>query len=82
MLSDYQRSKPLNNLLWFPESYRRPHENRQRESILQELKLDLEFFKSVAFQRDTWKQAINYILFRDIKSSWYSSEFFSYMPRT
>ena len=82
MLSNYQRSKPLNNLLWFPESYRRPHENRQRESILQELKLDLEFFKSVAFQRDTWKQAINYILFRDIKSSWYSSEFFSYMPRT
>ena len=82
MLSDYQRSKPLNNLLWFPESYRRPHENRQQENILQELKLDFEFFKSVAFQRDTWKQAINYILFRDIESSWYSSEFFSYMPRT
>ena len=82
MLSGYQRSKPLNNLLWFPESYRRPHENRQQESMLQELKLDFEFFRSVAFQRDTWVQIINYILFRDLKSSWYSSEFFSYMPRT
>ena len=50
--------------------------------MLQELKLDFKFFQVSALQRDTWKRVLDYIIFRDIKSSWYSSEFFSYMPRT
>ena len=74
LLSDYQRSKPLKNQLWFPESYRRPNENRQQDSMLQELKLDFKFFQVSALQRDTWKRVLDYIIFRDIKSSWYSSE--------
>ncbi len=82
LLSNYHRSKPLNNLLWFPESYRRPYEDRQNESMFQELALDLKFFKTSFSQRSTWKQALDYIIFRDIKSSWYSSQFFSYLPKT
>ena len=81
LLSNYHRSKPLNNLLWFPESYRRPYEDRQNESMFQELALDLKFFKTAFSQRSTWKQALDYIIFRDIKSSWYSSQFFSYLPK-
>ena len=82
MLSNYDRSKPLNNLLWFPESYRRPYEDRQNESFFEELALDLKFFKTSFAQRDTWKQVLDYIIFRDIKSSWYSSQFFSYLPKS
>ena len=80
-LSDYQKSEPLRNLLWFPETYRRPGENRQAENPVEELALDFRFFQKSARDRETWGEALDYILFREIQSDWYNSEFFSFLPK-
>jgi len=78
-LSDYQQSEPLRNLLWFPETYRRPGENRQAENLVEELALDFRFFQESARERETWREALGYILFREIQSDWYNSEFYSFL---
>jgi len=80
-LSDYKKSEPLRNLLWFPETYRRPGENRQAENLVEELALDFRFFKKSAGKRETWRGALDYILFREIQTDWYNSEFFSFLPK-
>ncbi|MCH8897596.1 MAG: histidine kinase [Chloroflexi bacterium] len=79
LLETYEKSGPLKNLLWFPESYRRPGENRQGEPLLEELAKDLQFFRDAASSRETWRRAIDYILFRDLQREWYSSEYYSYI---
>ena len=80
-LSDYQESEPLRNLLWFPETYRRPGENRQGENLMEELALDFRFFQKSARNRETWGEALDYILFREIDADWYNSEFYSFLPK-
>ncbi len=80
-LSDYRKSEPLRNLLWFPETYRRPGENRQAENLVKELALDFRFFQKSARKRETWLGALDYILFREIQTDWYNSEFFSFLPK-
>jgi hypothetical protein len=79
-LTQYQREGPLRNLLWSPESYRRPGENRQAEGLSEELANDFVFFKEAATSRDTWQGALDYIIFRKLEWDWYSSEYYSYMP--
>jgi type IV secretory pathway TrbD component len=79
-LTDYQKAGPLKNLLWFPESYRRPGENRQAESSAEELAKDFAFFKEAATSRSTWHSALDYIIFRNLQQEWYSSEYYSYLP--
>jgi hypothetical protein len=79
-LTQYQREGPLRNLLWFPESYRRPGENRQAEGLSEELANDFVFFKEAATSRDAWQGALDYIIFRKLEGDWYSSEYYSYMP--
>jgi len=81
-LSNYRKSEPLRNLLWFPETYRRPGENRQAENLVEELALDFRFFQESAQQRQTWREALDYILFREIQADWYNSEFFSFLPKS
>ena len=80
-LSAYQQSEPMRNLLWFPETYRRPGENRQAENPVEELALDFRFFQESARERETWWEALDYILFREIESDWYNSEFYSFLPK-
>ena len=80
-LSDYRQSEPLRNLLWFPETYRRPGENRQAENPVEELALDFRFFQKSARERETWREALDYILFRELQAEWYNSEFFSFLPK-
>ena len=80
-LSDYRKSEPLRNLLWFPETYRRPGENRQAENMVEELALDFRFFQESAQERKAWREALDYILFREIQADWYNSEFFSFLPK-
>ena len=79
-LTDYQRAGPLKNLLWFPESYRRPGENRQAEDPAEELAKDFAFFKEAATSRSAWHSALDYIIFRKLQQDWYSSEYYSYLP--
>lgn len=80
VLTQYEKEGPLQNLLWFPESYRRPGENRQAEGPAEELAKDFAFFKEAATSRGTWQEALDYIIFRELERDWYTSEYYSYMP--
>ena len=90
VLSEYQRAGPLRNLLWFyEEAYRRPGENRQNEGSLwglkglpnkEQLTKDFGYFESVAVSRQSWFDALDYLLFRDLRGDWYKSEYYSYFP--
>ena len=71
----YRETGPSRDLLWFPESYRRPGEDRQEETMWEELSLDLPFLAEQASSKSAWKEAIDYTLFRDIGRDWYSSEY-------
>jgi predicted membrane-bound mannosyltransferase len=77
-LTGYQESGPHRNLLWFPESYRRPGENRPAESMGEEIVKDLAFFREVAASRETWRAALDYLLFREMRQDWFHSEFYVY----
>ena len=88
ILSQYDREGPLRNLLWFPESYRRPGENRPAEGFLwgfrgiptkEQLRLDFKYFKSVASSRKSWSDTLKYLIFRDLEQEWYHSDYYSYL---
>jgi hypothetical protein len=79
LLDRYTKSASKRNLLWFPESYRRPGENRQSEGPAEELSKDLAFFLDTAIRRESWRGAIDYIVFRDLERDWYNSEFYHYV---
>jgi len=89
-LDDYEQEGPLRNLLWFPESYRRPNENRPGEGFVWgfrgipskvQLSLDFKYFKEVASSRESWFAALRYLIFRklDPDQEWYKSEYYSYL---
>jgi predicted membrane-bound mannosyltransferase len=80
VLTGYQKEGPYRNLIWFPESYRRPDENRQAEGLDKELANDFAFFKAAATSRDVWRRALDYIILRELERDWYSSEYYIYMP--
>ena len=57
-----EREGPFRDLLWFPESYRRPHENRQDEGSqwgirglpsTRQLSADFNYFGKVATNRES-----------------------------
>ena len=81
MPAHYRQEGPKRNLLWFPESYRRPGENRPAEGPLTELRQDLAFFRAAATNRDLWRQSLRYLLFRELSSDWFTAEYYSYWPR-
>ena len=93
-LSEYRRDGPLRNLLWFYEdAYRRPGENRQAEGNpwglkglpnKEQITKDFSYFKSVATGKESWFDALDYLLFRNldrVDGDWYNSEYYSYLPR-
>ena len=80
-LNEYKRDGSYKELLWFPEIYRRPGERRKEENIFQELWLDTKFAASMAPRRSTWKDALDYILYRRIDEEWWDSKFYNYRPR-
>ena len=77
----YQQTGPQRSLLWFPESYRRPGENRQAEGPAAELTKDLAFFRDAAAEKAMWHQALTYLLFRDLESDWFTAEYYTYLPK-
>ena len=77
-LQQYEKSGPFKNLLWFPESYRRPSENRKNESVGEELKEDFAFVRENIVRREAWKNALDYFLFRKIGSQWWDNKYFEY----
>ena len=76
----YRREGPFRNLLWFPETYRRPNENREEEAMSAQLVKDFRFFGEVAAQRESWADALDYVLFRRLDTAWFSSNYYRYLP--
>ncbi len=75
----YTRTGPHKDLLWFPESYRRPDENRESESFGSQIVQDLRFFKETAANRESWNTALRYMLFRELDDPWFKSEYYHYL---
>ncbi len=78
-LSSYEKSDPLKNLLWFPESYRRPGEDRQKEALVEQMEKDFHFVKDNITRREPWKNALDYFLLRRLGTQWWDSKFFAYI---
>ena len=88
-LEEFRREGPFQNLLWFPESYRRPGEDRPREGSFlgfrgvpnqEQLSKDFRYFGSVATSRDSWNDALNYWIFRRLDDPWFDAQYYSYLP--
>ena len=86
ILDGYEQDGPRRNLLWFPESYRRPDEDRPSEGFVwkkipnkEQLSLDFKYFKDLASSRESWFDALDYTLFRRLERDWYISEYYSYI---
>ena len=78
-LEELNKEGPFKNLLWFPEKYRRPGEDRKKESLFEELKADLPFAKDSITSCESWKGGLAYFLFRRLDSDWLNSTYFSYI---
>ena len=74
----YQREGPMRNLLWYPETYRRPGEARDETALWGQLAADVDFFRDSATDPEKWQQAIEYIVARRQDSDWYSAEYYQY----
>ena len=80
-LSSFSQNGPRRNLLWFPETYRRPGEDRPSEDFREEVVNDLRFFRQAAGQRESWGDALNYWIYREMDSDWFTSEYYVYRPK-
>ena len=77
-LDSYEESGPFQNLLWFPESYRRPGENRKEESLGKQIKEDFKFAKENITRLRPWRDALDYFLFHRLGTGWWDSKYFTY----
>ena len=73
-----KRTAPLRNLLWYPETYRRPGEARTDTGIWRQLEADMAFFRDSAADPEKWQEALEYIVARRQDSDWYAAEFYQY----
>ena len=78
-LQQLEREGPLQNLLWFPELYRRDDENRPEETIFTEVREDLAYFRETLAQKSAWNAVVDYFLLRRIDGSWWDAKFYSYI---
>ena len=74
----YEQTGPMRNLLWYPETYRRPHEARTETPFWEQLQADTAFFAETAADPGKWREALDYIIARQQDSDWYSAEFYRY----
>ena len=74
----WAKSGPMRNLLWYPETYRRPNESRTDTSFWQQLSADVSFFTATAAEPAKWRQALGYIVARHQGSDWYKAEYYQY----
>ena len=88
-LSRFDTGGPFRDLIWFPESYRRPNEDRAEEGFVwglralpnsHQLSLDFRYFEDVAKSRESWADALAYLINRKLDDEWYKSEYYSYLP--
>ena len=74
----YRREGPMRNLLWYPETYRRPGEARTNTSFWKQLEADAAFFRNAASNPDKLRQALEYVIARRQQSDWYSASYYQY----
>ena len=74
----YRREGPMRNLLWYPETYRRPGEARTDTGLWKQLKADVSFFRNVASNPDKLRQVLEYTVARRQQSDWYSANYYQY----
>ncbi len=74
----YRREGPMRNLLWYPETYRRPGEARTTNGLWKQLKADVSFFRNAAANPDKLRQALEYIIARRQQSDWYTANYYLY----
>ena len=79
-LLKHEKLGPYKNLLWFPESYRRPGEKRQVESFGDEIARDFKYLFDIMTNRESWLASIDYIIYRKLDSDWWTSKFFIFLP--
>ncbi len=89
-LPEHQRAGPHRDLLWFYEdAYRRPGEDRKEEGSpgglrgipnKEQITKDFAYFKSVASAKQSWFDALDYLIFRNLDSDWYNAKYYSYLP--
>ena len=78
-MQEYDELETRRNLLWFPETYRRPGEDRQEEETVEEVLADLEYFRDAATDKEKWRQALGYLFTREMESDWFKSEYYTYV---
>ena len=76
----YPRRGPFKELLWFPETYRRPDEDRSEEPMHTQLSRDFGFFRDSVASRQSWADVLNYAIFREIDAQWFNSAYYAYLP--
>ena len=76
----FRREGPFKELLWFPETYRRPDEDRATEPMHTQLGNDFGFFRDSVSSRESWASVLNYAIFRELDSPWFHSEYYAYLP--
>lgn len=77
-LQQLEREGPLHNLIWFPELYRRPDENRPEETIFTEVREDFGYFREAFSKKSSWNAVVDYFLLRRI-DDWWDAEFYRYI---
>ena len=77
-LKEFQRDGPFHNMIWFPESYRRPGEDRPGEGLGEEISMDFRFFKDTLVSRRSWDTMLSYWLFRDLPDNWFTDDYYVY----
>ena len=78
-LESYDRHGPYRDLIWFPEGYRRKGENRKTEAFWNEILMDFGFLKDNIGHKQSWSDALDYLIYRKIGSQWLDSRFFTYI---
>ena len=76
----YRKEGPFKELLWFPESYRRPDENREEEAMHTQLVKDFGYFRESVSSRQSWAEVLDYVIYRKLDDQWYRSEYYAYLP--
>ena len=76
---EYRKDGPRRNLLWYPETYRRPGESRTDTGMWQQLAADIAFFRDTAADADKWRQALEYIIARRQQSDWFAADYYQYI---
>ena len=74
----YRKDGPMRNLLWYPETYRRPGESRTDTGIWRQLNSDVAFFRDTAADPEKLRSALEYIIARRQESDWFTAEYYQY----